>query len=68
METAVYESRKAEWLKSHREEFVLIRGEDVVGFFPSFRDAYLAGVERYGTDVDFLVKQVIFQDPIFEMF
>lgn len=38
-------------------EFVLIRGEEVVGFYPRYTDAVTAGYEKFGLE-SFLVKQV----------
>lgn len=67
-ETELYEARKGEWLKSHRDEFVVVKGSDLLGFFTDFHDAYRAGVEKYGIDTDFLVKRVVPQEPIFVVF
>ena len=68
IETGFYESQKTEWLKTHRDEFVVIKGEEILGFFPSFYEAYTAGAAKYGTDVDFLVKRILPQEPMFEVF
>ena len=68
VETKLYETHKSEWLQSHRDEFVVVRGTDLLGFFPDFRDAYYAGVERYGINTDFLVKRVVPQEPVFVVF
>ena len=32
-ETGIYKSHIEEWLKSHPGQFVLIKGDDVLGFF-----------------------------------
>jgi hypothetical protein len=63
-----YETHKAEWLQSHRDEFVVVKDSEVLGFFASFHEAYSAGVEKHGTDADFLVKRVVPQEPVFVMF
>ncbi len=68
VETALYETHKAEWLQNHRDEFVVVGGNDLLGFFHDFRDAYYAGVEKYGIDTDFLVKRVVPQEPVFFVF
>jgi len=67
-ETELYEAHKAEWLKAHRGEFVVVKGSDLLGFFTDFHDAYSAGVEKYGIDNDFLVKRVVPQEPVFVVF
>lgn len=68
VETALYEANKAEWLREHRNQFVVAKGLDVLGFFTEFHEAYQVGVERYGIDADFLVKRVVSQEPVFVVF
>jgi hypothetical protein len=68
VETELYESHKSEWLKTHRDEFVVVKGNDVLGFFTDFHHAYLAGVAKYGSGIDFLVKRVVPHDPVFVVF
>jgi len=67
-ETELYEAHKREWLQSHRDEFVVIKDTDLLGFFTDFHDAYSAGVAKYGMDTDFLVKRVVPQEPVFVVF
>jgi hypothetical protein len=68
VETKTYDAHKAEWLRDHRDEFVVIKGTERLGFFADFHRAYTAGVERYGRDTDFLVKRVAAQEPVFVVF
>ena len=68
VEIELYETRKSEWLKSHRDEFVVVKSKDILGFFADFHEAYSAGVEKYGTGTDFLVKRVVPHEPLFEVF
>ena len=68
IESALYEAKKSEWLQSHRDEFAVVKGKDLLGFFSSFHEAYSAGVEKYGINTDFLVKRVVPQEPLFEVF
>jgi hypothetical protein len=65
VETQLYETQKAEWLQTHRDKFVVIKGQNPLGFFDSFHQAYIAGVAEYGMDVDFLVQRVVPQEPVF---
>lgn len=67
-ETKFYESHKRAWLQSHRDEFVVVKGNDLLGFFANFHEAYSAGAERYGTNANFLVKRLVPQEPVFEVF
>lgn len=68
VETELYETNKSKWLKNNRDQFVVIKGKDVLGFFAEFHEAYTAGVEKYGTETDFLVKRVVPQEPVFVVF
>lgn len=63
-----YEKHKPEWLRTHQQEFVVIKADNLLGFFPSFHSAYSAGVVEYGADTDFLVKRVLPHDPVFVVF
>jgi hypothetical protein len=67
-EIAWYESHKADWLKSHQGEFVLVGGKRAVGFFPSYESALEAGLETFGIGADFLIKQVVEHEPVFVIY
>lgn len=56
-ETALYERRKAEFEREHRWEWVVIHGDDVVGFYTDFQDAAEAAVERFGRG-PYLLRQI----------
>ena len=62
-EGRVFEEHVAEWRESHPGAFVLIKGEDVLGFFPALDEAFRAGIERFGLQ-PFFVKQIIPGDSI----
>lgn len=42
--------------------FVLIKGEEIVGFYPSPSDAYNVGIQRFG-NVPMLIKKVSKDEP-----
>lgn len=67
-ELALYEANKSQWLQSHPGEFVVIHGNDNLGFFSEFHEAYSAGVHEFGMNTDFLVKKVVAQEPVFVVF
>jgi hypothetical protein len=67
-ELGVFESHKPEWLDWHHREFVAIAGATVVGFFPDFESALKAGVKVVGLGRDFLVKQILAQEPVYFIF
>ena len=67
-ELEFYTVHKIEWLKQHQGEYVVVRGRDVLGFYPAFNDAYIAGANAWGTGTDFLVKQVLAYEPVFTVY
>jgi hypothetical protein len=56
-ELAYYKAHKDEWLKSHRERFVLVKGEELVGTFDTYEQAIREGARRFGL-ANFLVRRV----------
>jgi hypothetical protein len=64
-EVRTYESHLPAW--ADREgQFVLIKGPDVLGFYPSDEDALEAGYNRIGAG-PFLVKQILVHEPIYQL-
>lgn len=55
-EFATYQKNLEDWTE-HEGKHVLIKGEDVIGFFSSYDDAIKSGYEKFGLGT-FLVKQV----------
>ena len=55
-EMAVYRRHVKEWA-DRAGEYVLIKGEEIAGFHPSYDDALKAGYEKFGLD-QFFVKQI----------
>ena len=65
VELGYYSQHKAEWLAQKTGQYVVIKDNGLLGFFPNFEAAYRAGAERYGLDTDFLVKQILEHEPVF---
>jgi hypothetical protein len=62
-EQALYEANLSRWVREHDREYVLIKGDEVVGFYET-RDAALAvGYTRFGV-VPLLVKEVTSSEPV----
>lgn len=58
---ATYLVHRKEWLRDHWGEYLVITAHDILGFFPTFAEAYEAGRCHYGTGVSgrfFLVVRV----------
>lgn len=45
-------------LQEHKGEFVLFKGIPH-GFYPSFEEAYAAGIDRFGLDELFLIEELV---------
>jgi len=65
VELDFYAAHKAEWLEEHFEKYVVVQDRNVLGFYPSFEDAFRAGVGAFGITRDFLVKQVLEHEPVY---
>jgi hypothetical protein len=67
-ELSLYEAMKSEWLKSHSGEFVLINDRVPAGFYPTYEKAFEVGLEKFGIKTEFLIKQVLEQEPVFVIY
>ena len=63
-ELKTYENNRIEWLKEHAGEFVVIMRSQQFGFYPTFDGALKAGLDRFGYDSEFMVKEVTESDPV----
>lgn len=64
-ELKLFEERRKEWSRSHGGEYVAIQGVKVEGFFASYAEAFRAGLQKFGIDREFLVKQVSMTEPVY---
>ena len=63
-ELRYFDEHRHAWIREgHEDEWCVIRGRELLGFFDSLSEAYEAGVERFGEGVVFLVKQIRPEDP-----
>jgi len=67
-ELSLYDSKKSQWLEFHSGEFVLISDATIAGFFPSYEKALEEGLRAFGIGKDFLIKQVVEQEPVFVIY
>lgn len=68
VETKVFQDRREEWLPEHTGAFVAIQGEEVAGFFESYADAFTAGLQCFGAQKNFLIRQIWQTDPVYFVF
>jgi hypothetical protein len=57
-ELYLYQKHFEEWREQHLGHFVLIKGSDVLGFYPSLDEAFRAGSAKYGLE-DFFIHQIV---------
>jgi hypothetical protein len=62
-ESAVFAQHIEEWRQSHLGEVVLIKGDEIVGFYPSLPAAFSVGTARFGLE-PFLVRQIVPTDVV----
>ena len=62
-ETALFDKNVEKWRNTHLGEFVLIRGDEIVGFYQSLEKAFTVGTGRFGLE-PFLVRQIVPKDVV----
>jgi hypothetical protein len=62
-ELGVYERNKAKFLSQYPGFYVLIKGDEVLGPYPTAQAAYEDGLNRFKLQ-PFLVKQVLLNEPV----
>ena len=62
-EQAVFDANVAHWAPDHEGKHVLIKGDDVVGFYESRDEALAVGYSRFGV-VPLFVKRVSTSEPV----
>ena len=65
-ELTVFEQHRREWSRLHPGEFVVIQGDEKAdGFFVTYAEALKAGLQRFGAEREFLVKQIWVTEPVY---
>ena len=67
-ELKFFENNRKKWLALHKNEFAVVSGSILLGFFPDFVSAWQAGAHEFGPLASFLVKEVLTEDPIYFIF
>jgi len=62
-EQALFESNLPQWVQEHEYTHVLIKGEEVVGFYETRNEALAAGYARFGV-VPLFVKPITASEPV----
>lgn len=66
IELGVFDENHPQWTSTHLGKFVVIQDRTIVsGFFDAYEDAFLAGVRQFGTEHNFLIKQIWKTEPVY---
>ena len=57
-------SHLEEFSKTHLHEFVVIKAEQVIGFFDSYEKALRDGLARFGTQIPFFIEEVTEKEEV----
>jgi hypothetical protein len=62
-EAQVFAERVEDWRQTQLGKYVVIKGDDVVGFYASLEQAFRVGTEKFGLE-PFLVRQIVPTDVV----
>jgi hypothetical protein len=62
-EARAFDRHVEEWRTTHLGQFVLIKGDDVIGFYPALEQAFREGTARFGLE-PFSVRQIVPRDVV----
>ena len=62
-EAAVFAKYVDEWRKTRLGQFVLINGDDVIGFYPLLEEAFREGTSKFGLK-PFFIRQIVPMDIV----
>ncbi len=61
-EAAYFDAHKDELLQHYRGQYALIHGDELLGTFTQFQEAFEAGISKVGNTA-FLIRQVLDDNP-----
>lgn len=64
-ELRVFADHHLEWAGTQLGRFVVIQDETVLDFFDQYEEAFRAGARKFGTERNFLIKQVWKTEPVY---
>lgn len=62
-ESQFFRDHVDEWRRDHLGEFVVLHGNEIVGFFKTIDEAFTEGGKRFGL-ADFFVKQILSSEQV----
>jgi hypothetical protein len=67
-ELRLYHGQKQSWLQNHLNQYVVIAGDQVAGFYPDYEAAFKAAIRAFGLRRQFLIKQVCAAEPVYVVY
>jgi len=67
-EFQLFEQKKIEWLSSNADQYVVIVGSKVVGFYSDYELGFKAGLAAAGLGNPFLLRQICAEEPVYLIF
>lgn len=67
-ELELYAKHKHEWLERNEGKYVVAQDTNLLGFYESFEAGLKAGIIAFGVRRNFLVKQVLEEEPVYFIF
>lgn len=67
-ELAFFERHKSEWLTNYENQFVVVAGEKIAGFYVDYESAWDAGTKEFGHQASFLIKQICQHEPVYFLY
>jgi hypothetical protein len=67
-ELELYATHKDRWLEGNSGKYVVAQDKNLLGFSDSFEAVFRAGILAFGVKRDFLVKQVLAEEPVYFIF
>ena len=64
-ELRIFEQHNIDWFRSNPEQFVVVVGSKVVGFYPDYESGFRSGLSIAGLGNPFLLKQVCVEEPVY---
>jgi hypothetical protein len=58
-------AHRKKFMKTHKYKFVVIKGEEVIGFYDCYEKALEAGLARFGATTPFFIEEVKKEEVIY---
>lgn len=58
------EKNKSKFLKTYENKYILVYEKKLIGSYDTYEEAFKQGFERYGKDNEFLIEQIVKEEPL----